>query len=558
MSPYQSTTPAVALFYFANIYTNASNTVEENLPVWASVSQFSNDVSLPSSIIARNISTLLLQAGVFTNSQMTTSSIVTNNISSLRSQTGILTASQTTLSSIVANNISSLFGQIGQMTVSSIVGQNISSLSGQVRNLTTSSIVANNVSTFTEQVGTLFATNITASTINVSTINQTPPIGNTLTVDAVFGNDILAAQNRYTMPFSTISAALSNATSGQNVVVRPGTYNETLVMPDGVSVTGAGTQCVIIQQLNVTSNTTLITMSTNNRFENFTANLTTATGGVNLIGCYLPSRATTTSKIRQSVWNISSATTIPCSTIVMYSPGVTANPSTFSSPNIIQRTTLNAASGNSGLTRGIYVNGPNRFAVRDMVVNARGISSIGIETADPNAFADVKTTSVYGDALDIFRGQGNLELGFTNLQNGRCGPSSFSVVSEPSFTTFGIIGNLGTNAEYNLIPGVISLALAPASPFEIPISQNLILFAGTIISSTTLGAGISIVFNIYKLIGGVGPAILVYTLSLLSGQKQNINRQLSVNFRQGDTYYATLTTVNNPTTNTYTVTLAFY
>ena len=150
-------------------------------------------------------------------------------------------------------------------------------------------------------------------------------------------------------------------------------------MPDGVSVTGAGTQCVIIQKLNVTSNTTLITMSTNNRFENFTANLTTATNGVDLIGCYLPSRATTTSKIRQSVWNISSATTSPCSTIAMYSPGVTANPSTFSSPNIIQRTTLNVATGNSGLCRGILVSGPNRFAVRDMVVYATGDHRLPIE-----------------------------------------------------------------------------------------------------------------------------------------------------------------------------------
>jgi len=428
--------------------------------------------------------------------------------------------------------------------------------------LTVSSIVSNNVSTLSEQVGTLTATNITASTLNVSTINQTAPTGNTLTVDAIYGNDTTAALDRYAKPFSTITAALALATSGQNVVVRPGTYNETLVMPDGVSVTGAGAQCVIIQKLNVTSNTTLITMSTNNRFENFTANLTTATAGVDLIGCYLPSRATTTSKIRQSVWNISSATTTPCSTIAMYSPGVTANPSTFSSPNIIQRTTLNVASGNSGFTRGIYVNGPNRFAVRDMVVNARGISSIGIETANADAFADVKTTSVYGEAFDIRRGQGNLLLGFTNLQNATSGTSSFSVVTEPSFTTFGVSGNFDANQTYYIAPGVIPETLVPillTSRFEIPITQNMILFSGTMRFTASIPVNGSVTFNVYKFIGGGGTAILVYTMTIVAGgPTQIINQESSVDFRKGDTFYTTLETINNPGTGVFTATLGFY
>jgi len=504
--------------------------------------------------------------------QLFISSLTTNNISTLREQVGVLTATQNTMSSIVANNISTLFEQVGvfigtRNTMSSIVANNISTLFEQVgvfvgTQNTMSSIVANNISTLTEQVGSLIATTINVSSINISSLSQTAPIGNTLTVDAIYGNDTTAALDRYAKPFSTITAALALATSGQNVIVRPGTYNESLIMPDGVSVTGAGTQCVIIQKLNVTSNTTLITMSTNNRFENFTANLTTATNGVDLIGCYLPSRATTTSKIRQSVWNISTATTTPCSTIAMYSPGTTANPSTFSSPNIIQRTTLNVASGNSGLTRGIYVNGPNRFAVRDMVVNARGISSIGIETANPNAFADVKTTSVYGEALDIFRGQGNLELGFTNLQNGTCGSSSFSVVLEPSFTTFGVVGDLKTNHLYYIVPGVVSEATADvldaANLAEIPVTQNLILIAGTMIFSGTLNSGVSLTFNLYKRIGGVAPDILVYTLQLTTSQKKVVNQRLSVEFDNGDTYYATLTTVGNPEVGTFTTTLSFY
>jgi hypothetical protein len=195
-----------------------------------------------------------------------------------------------------------------------------------------------------------------------------------------------------------------------------------------------------------------------------------------------------------------------------------------------------------------------------MVVYATGVSSIGIETADPNAFADIKTTTVYGGAFDIRRGQGNLELGFTNLANAKSGTSSFSVVTEPSFTTFGIIGNLGNNTTYYIAPGTIPVASLPstiASRFEIPVTQNIILFAGTIKFSGTIPN--SITMNIYKLIGGIGSDILVYTLQLVNGGPTQVtNQQSSVDFRQGDTYYATLTTAGNPGTGIFTATLAFY
>lgn len=61
------------------------------------------------------------------------------------------------------------------------------------------------------------------------------PTGNTLTVDAVYGDDGLAALNRYAGAFKTISAALALAAAGQNVVVNAGTYEDTLTIPDDVS-----------------------------------------------------------------------------------------------------------------------------------------------------------------------------------------------------------------------------------------------------------------------------------------------------------------------------------
>ena len=54
--------------------------------------------------------------------------------------------------------------------------------------------------------------------------NTTLPIGNTLRVDAVYGNDTAAAASRYTTAFLTISAALALAVSGENVILNAGVY----------------------------------------------------------------------------------------------------------------------------------------------------------------------------------------------------------------------------------------------------------------------------------------------------------------------------------------------
>ena len=113
------------------------------------------------------------------------------------------------------------------------------------------------------------------------------PTGNTLTVDAVYGNDSKGAGAPYAEPFLTIQAALNAAASGNNVIVRAGTYNEALTIPTNVSLTGEGPQAVVIQRLNVTANTTLITMGVNCRCENFTANLSSS-GNNDLIGVDFP------------------------------------------------------------------------------------------------------------------------------------------------------------------------------------------------------------------------------------------------------------------------------
>jgi hypothetical protein len=323
-----------------------------------------------------------------------------------------------------------------------------------------------------------------------------PQQGNTLTVDAVYGNDTTAAADKYRLPFLTIGSALSNASSGELVFVRPGTYNESITMPASVSLNGAGAQAVVIQRLNVTSNVTLLTMGSNCRAENFTANLSSASN-VNLIGVDFPTGTVPTAKLRNSIWTVTS-TAVGSNTILgCQSSGTSAT--TFASANMIQRSTLNVISSSTGPTRGILVNGSNRFSVRDIVVYARGTGSdiVGVETTDAGAFFDSKTTTISGATHDINRTAGTLQLGFTDLVNNNANGNSFSVSTEPAHIYYGVIGNIG-NATSFLSPGSIPFNSLPTTEFGLPFAQAVVVFEGVFRATSPLTGAQSAVFTLHK------------------------------------------------------------
>ena len=321
------------------------------------------------------------------------------------------------------------------------------------------------------------------------------PVGNTLTVDAVYGNDTTAAADPYIKPFLTITAALSNASAGQLVFINPGTYNESLVVPANVSVNGAGAQAVVIQKLNVTSNTTLLTMGSNCRVENFTANLSSASN-VNLVGVDFPNGTVPTAKLRNSIWTITS-TALGSNTIVGCQSSGTSSLD-FASANMIQRSSLNVISAGGGPTRGILVNGPNRFSVRDIVIFARGTGTniIGVETTDADAFFDSKTTTISGATHDINRSAGDIRLGSTDLVNNDANGNSFSVSTEPNHIYYGAIGNVGNGTVF-MAPGTIVYNSLSTTEFGLPFAQPVMVFEGVFRATTPLTTGVA-TFTLHK------------------------------------------------------------
>lgn len=391
------------------------------------------------------------------------------------------------------------------------------------------------------------------------------PVGNTLIVDSVYGDDVKAASDKYALSFKTISEALANTKAGDLVIVNAGIYNESIVMPDNVSLTGTGAQAVIIQKLNVTENTTLLTMGINCRVENATFNLSSS-GNFDLIGVDFPSGTSINAKLRNSIWTITSTSTDTPSVIGARSAGTSAT--TYSSANSIQRSTLNVISSSNGTSRGILVSGANRFSVRDIVVFARGTGSdiVGVEVTNASAVAEIKTSTVSGTLYDVNRILGTLIIGATDLLNNNPNGNSFTPTQAPASIFYGIVNGLGTNRRYYLLPGsnvtgnITNVAKTnpydPTLGFPIPFTQPSTIIDTILTFTATLGVGEAITFNVYK--NNQTSPSLTLTLSHGEGFTKSLSTQ-SLSLSATDTIITTLETTGDPANDgAFSVSVGYY
>jgi hypothetical protein len=386
-------------------------------------------------------------------------------------------------------------------------------------------------------------TGVTATDSSGETLVTIPSItsdyarGNTLTVDAVYGNDTNAALNPNSVPFLTITAALAAASSGNNVIVNAGTYNEAITIPANVCLTGASTQAVIIQKLGVTANTTLVTLNSNARMENITCNLTSA-GNYNLVGVEYVSGASITAKIRTCVINVTSTTVNGPSITGALSAGTSVT--TFSATDAIARTTINVISSSTGVSRGVYVSGPNRFTVRETNIYARGTGSniIGFETNNASAVAAIRTSTVSGTLYDINRALGTMLVGATDLVNNTANGNSFTATQAPASFSFGTINGLGTNRRYYMLTGTIpvgqltneakSNAYDPALALPVPVTQVSLVIAVTLAYQPALPVGTAVTLFIYKN-SSLTPEITLTMLPADGGIKRLDTQSFSLN-----------------------------
>lgn len=377
------------------------------------------------------------------------------------------------------------------------------------------------------------------------------PTGNTLTVDAVYGNDTTAAASPYSNPFLTVQAAINAASAGQTVFVRPGVYNEIIDVKAGVGLRGANVQTTTIRKLGVTSDTTLAIMRNQTRIEDITLTLTSSSN-VNLIGIdTLTTTDTVDSKLRTTVVNVTSTATGSGNIYGIQSSSPSGSSSTFNASYAVRGSTIKVQGNGTGAIRGIIVNGANRFSMRDTVVYAGGAGAnvVGIETTDAGAFAEVKTSSIYGLSsgadtsicYDLNRTLGVIQLSATDLVNANANGNSFVTLTEPASLQFSVTGNINTQATHYLLPGTSTYSALVTSSVGIPFIQKLIIFQLFISAATTLPTGAVITVNLHK--NTVGTPFITGVINHANQMVRTLDK--SANFGLTDKLIVQMVTTGN-------------
>ena len=104
---------------------------------------------------------------------------------------------------------------------------------------------------------------------------------NLLWVD-VSGSDASGTRERFDKPYASVGGALSSASAGDVVVVRPGTYEESITMVDGVSVVGMDRDRCILKKYGA-GFAYAVTMADNCAFEHMSIDIS-ASNGVSFAG----------------------------------------------------------------------------------------------------------------------------------------------------------------------------------------------------------------------------------------------------------------------------------
>ena len=445
-------------------------------------------ISSLSSIVSYGLSTV---AGINAPGISSLSSIVSYGLSSVAKQPGT-----SSLSSIVSYGLSSVAGinAPGISSLSSIVSYGLSSVAALnapgISSL--SSIVSYGLSSVVgiNGPGTSSLSSIVSYGLStVAITNAQPLLGGVLRVDSIYGDDTAAPTNKYQISFKTIAGAMAATVPNDFIQVLPGTYNEQIVFSNYVSVRGVSLASVNIQQLNVTSDTTLVTMGTNTRLEDITLNLTSSNSNAKQLVGVLWSNVELAAKLRSCVLNVNnSAMTCNVATNVygIYATGSTAT--AISSADAVQRTTVNVTSSGPGLKRAVFANGSNFFAMRDtnlycidnpLYATTSGGSYIGAEINNANGVLQIKTSTCFGATsvpgnsnADISQTSGQFIIGGSDLPHKTANGYTFtSTIPQPD-VTLGISGTPTAGFTYGSGENAVTVPPFGCNSFLIPGSIN--------------------------------------------------------------------------------------
>lgn len=375
-------------------------------------------------------------------------------------------------------------------------------------------------------------------------------------VDSVNGSDSLGTRGGW--PFATVAAALASASSGDTVLILPGTYNlgSGITIPSGVAVRGISTASVTLQSLNVTADTDLVTMGASTRLEDVTLKLT-STGHYTLRGVVWPGTTTATAKCRTLVLTVDNSSASDAGTSNVYGMDSTGTEQPSIGVQACRALSITVNSAGLGNKRALYVGTASRFSARDcnFTVSRTGAgagSYIGVETNHANARIDLRLAYVDSPATaDVSQTLGTLSMGPVQLANSNANGKGFLTTQQSELLVWADPNALPSNATRYLRPGtgdISNTEIKIRLGAEASVMQNLVLRV-----AVAPGAGKSDVFTVRK--NGVDTALTV-TLSDAETTKSLTN--VSVGFASGDDISVKVVSANGTATTDVVLTLEVF
>lgn len=374
--------------------------------------------------------------------------------------------------------------------------------------------------------------------------------GNTLIVDQVNGSDTDTTRGAVNGPaFKTISAALAQAQPGDLVWVFPGVYNEAIVIPPGVILEGVAINSVIVQQLDVTAATTLITIGEGATISQINGLLTSS--------MHVPLRG-----IEHNTGIVAEASTyiIEC-IITVDNSGAGAGTSdvygfystgsgSTEIPDYLVETIIEVFSTGDGAKRGIYIDSPTlQEIIFSLLLATGGTDVIGAEINNPDGIFIAQNGELAGDTADISQTAGSLQLSSVYLAHSTANALGFDAQEYPTYFSW---------ADQNsLIGGGQTFYMGPATSLYTPIYteafQKFVAFILKVRVETPPGVGQSTTWTLQK--NGIDTPLTV----TLSGTEMSATLTgVSDNFSAGDLISMKMVTSAGALTGGAGVTVAIY
>lgn len=334
-------------------------------------------------------------------------------------------------------------------------------------------------------------------------------------------------------PFSTINGAISaiNALNAQGItiLVFPGSYEETVTIPDGNAIKGVCSSNIIISKLNVTSNTTLLTMGENTTVEDVSL-LLTSSEHVRLIGVAFPGVTSQSAKIRGVSIEVDNSSAVSGGTSNVYAVHAFGTGLPDISIDNMSDSTIITRSAGLGSKRAILVDtNPQNLNCRNsalLTTNAGGAgSSIAAEVNRSGARLNLIGCSVDGQTADLSQTAGTLTIGSTNMIHSNANGLGFSTAEQPPLFFWAQPGVIGLGTSYYR-PGTASLT---STEVFIQMNQKCVVKTLNIRSLSGPGIGTTVVWTIRK-----NGADTPLTVSLNGSETAALNEDVSVTFHEGD------------------------